>query len=97
MLNNFLGNGPSFFSLCVGIQTRPALAGKGELTAGDCAADGTFCFRAEGLGSAEFMQVDNSVAAFTNEMNMRCGVGIEPLNAVDSCNTAYQTLLLKEF
>ena len=42
------------------------------------------------------MQIDDSIAAFTDEVNMRCGVGIEPLNAVDSCDTAYQTLLLKE-
>ena len=48
----FVGQWPFVLILCLGFQTRPALTGERELTAGDCTANGTFCFRAEGLGGA---------------------------------------------
>ena len=91
-----MGIGPCLWMLGLGTQAGPALAGEGELTAGNCAADGAFCFGAEGLGSAELVQVNHRVAAFADEMHMWVGVGIEPFHSVDCGDDGHQSLLTEE-
>ena len=72
-----------------------AQAGEGDLAGIHLAAGGFFHFRIQGFGNMDLVQIQDSVAAFADEVNMVLGVGIEPLDAFDGGDAGYQTLLLE--
>ena len=75
--------------------TFPAEAGEGQAAAADPAA-GVVHLVGQGLGDGNLLQVQNSVAAVADEVDMGRGLGIEALRAVDTAHGGNQPLLLEQ-
>ena len=78
------------------VDTAAAKTTDGQLAAVHLIAGAIGDFLIQGVGDVNLMEIRNRVALFANEVDMGCGVAIEPFHTFDRADAGDQTLLLEQ-
>ena len=86
-----------FFDLKIFVfQTAAAKTADGQLAAVHLIAGAIGDFLTQGVGDVDLMEIRDGVAAFANEVDVGCGVSIEPFHTFDGADAGDQALLLEQ-